>query len=818
MPQFYLVSQIATTTDYSNITDLEVMMVGGQARLFASTLYDGTLTSWNLGGAGLTLVDTVTYLGGLRAGGTASIMQLEIDGHTSIMTGGGRSRGALQTHQLTETGQFGENKVFPWTAFPLASLSQGETVTLGNGNQAVFGSLASGADMGCLVFDSAGALLSFQELYDRENTFADHVTAISSAQIGTAQYLLTASGTENGITVWAVSNTGDIAPKSSIGTEDGLWVAAPTAMEVATIGAKTYVVLASAGSSSLTVMSLDALGNLQVTDHVIDSQNSRFAGVSALTVIEHQGQIYVIAGGADDGISLFLLRPDGTLLARGHLADTTQMGLENVSAISAVSAGNGIDIFVASSQVAGITQLHFVTGPMGLTLNASSAGGTLSGGAGMDVITGRAGADVLFGGAGDDILTDGAGSDRLTGGAGADTFIFAYDRTVDTITDFEIGVDEIDLSAWPGLRSTAQLTFTPRANGVQISYGTDVLIVLSADGRPIDPTRFSPSDLIGDAHVPQNIVPGFAGPATAVPTLPTRPDYTPFVYTPAPTDPTPESGVATISINQTDNNTPDATTSVVTPPTAGSAIIGTNGADVLTTTAASPHAYGLDGADILYGSGAINRLYGGDGDDKIYGRGGDDYIVGSGGDDRLYGNKGTDKIIGGAGDDCVVGGGGDDTLKGKAGNDTLKGGGGADDLKGNNGTDTLKGGGGNDQLFGGAKADKLYGASGNDRLVGGGGNDLLNGSKGNDVLTGGKGDDRFIFNDGQDRITDFNIRDDSLYLDDLNWSGDLSAAEVVDRYAEIHNGSVVFDFGGNDELTLTDVTDLNALIDTISIF
>ena len=416
MPQFYLVSRVATTTDYSNITDLEVMMVGGQARLFSSTLYDGALTSWALSGTGMTLVDAVAYLGSLRPGSTASIMQLEIDGVTALMTGGGRGRGALQTHQLTQTGAIDESTAFPWEVFPFASLAHGETLALGNGNQAIFGSLAIGADMGRLVFDSAGALLTSQVFYDRNDTFTDDVTAISSAQIGQAQYLLTASGTENGITVWAVSNTGDIDPTSSIGTEDGLWVAAPTAMEVATIGPQTFVVLASAGSSSLSVMSLDALGSLQVTDHVIDSQNSRFAGASALATIEHQGQIYVIAGGADDGISLFLLRPDGTLLARGHLADTTQMGLENVSAISAVSVGNGIDIFVASSQVSGITQLHFATGPAGLTLNATSAGGTLSGSAGMDVMTGGAGADVLFGGGGDDILTDGAGSDRLTGG------------------------------------------------------------------------------------------------------------------------------------------------------------------------------------------------------------------------------------------------------------------------------------------------------------------------------------------------------------------------------------------------------------------
>ena len=101
---------------------------------------------------------------------------------------------------------------------------------------------------------------------------------------------------------------------------------------------------------------------------------------------------------------------------------------------------------------------------------------------------------------------------------------------------------------------------------------------------------------------------------------------------------------------------------------------------------------------------------------------------------------------------------------------------------------------------------------------GGGGNDFVNGGKGHVVLTGGKGNDRFIFNDGRDQITDFKVNDDYLCLDNKNWSGNLSAAEIVDRYAEEHNGNLIFDFGGNDELTLMGVTNLNEVVDTISIF
>jgi len=85
---------------------------------------------------------------------------------------------------------------------------------------------------------------------------------------------------------------------------------------------------------------------------------------------------------------------------------------------------------------------------------------TLFGGEGNDTLEGGAntatalgandGNDTMDGGLGDDVLNGGVGNDTLTGGLGADSFLFDSQRDfqttdvgLDTITDFEAGVDKI---------------------------------------------------------------------------------------------------------------------------------------------------------------------------------------------------------------------------------------------------------------------------------------------------------------------------------------------------------------------------------------
>jgi len=183
-----------------------------------------------------------------------------------------------------------------------------------------------------------------------------------------------------------------------------------------------------------------------------------------------------------------------------------------------------------------------------------------------------------------------------------------------------------------------------------------------------------------------------------------------------------------------------------------------------------------------------------------------------------------------------ISGSGNDNITGNDAGNLIDGGGGIDLIKGKGGVDAIYGGGGDDILNGNAKGDKIYGGAGNDilrggngkdKIFGGDGDDTLMGGIGRDRLTGGQGNDTFVFKAGWavDLITDFEDNIDTLSLDSALWGGGLTIAQVIAAYgtSNVANNAnagfhVELDFGTGDVLKIHGITDVNALLDDITIF
>jgi Ca2+-binding RTX toxin-like protein len=159
--------------------------------------------------------------------------------------------------------------------------------------------------------------------------------------------------------------------------------------------------------------------------------------------------------------------------------------------LDVVNAGSGDDIIYGengSDILYGHTGNDYIDGGADNDgLRGGLGNDTLLGGDGNDWLVGDDGNDILIGGLGDDTIIAGLGKDTIVGGLGDDTMTsgqgsntflwLANELGTDTINDFTLGEDKIDLIDLLGLESDQSL-------GQYLSFnfnGTDTTISVDTD-------------------------------------------------------------------------------------------------------------------------------------------------------------------------------------------------------------------------------------------------------------------------------------------------------------------------------------------------
>lgn len=468
------------------IVDMETVATGGRSLLLTGAFADGGIMRLELAaGRPARLVQAIARSAGSGTLGLSDLALIEVGG-TLYLAGAGRYADAPALRPFAAAGaDLGAPRIArAERGGDLSRLHRIREVMAG-GRRLV--ALAGWDRPGLELFEaqSDGTLRLVARLKDtRRRTMAD-ISAIAAARVGSTTFLFAASASESGITAFRLPPSGRARRTAITGAARGIGMAGTSALAAISIRARAFLVAAAAGSGTLTSFRITAAGRLLPADHRIDSLETRFAGVSALAAFGWRDRAFVVAGGSDDGLTLFELGFDGRLHLVEVVAQETGWTLAGVQAVAVAVVGDEAQIFAAGAGTPGLTQFRINLARLGPAVRGGAAGDALAGGDLDDLIEGSGGNDRLDGGAGDDRLVDGPGSDQLRGGPGADVFVLVADGRRDRVLDFEPGVDRLDLSAWPMLYDRSQIAVTATATGAVLRHRDETLVLRAAGARPI---------------------------------------------------------------------------------------------------------------------------------------------------------------------------------------------------------------------------------------------------------------------------------------------------------------------------------------------
>ncbi len=239
-------------------------------------------------------------------------------------------------------------------------------------------------------------------------------------------------------------------------------------------GKATNMLVSTAGNDVLTgsAFSDTLTGN--------DKDNALFGGNGNDTLAGWSGADTMVGGSGND--IYFVENIDDEVIEKFNdgidtvNSKVTYVSLENIENITltGTSAIDGIGNSQANT-ITGNTAANWLSGGEGNDKLAGGAGAdTLWGDNGNDALLGGTGNDTLNGGRGNDKLDGGTGNNMLTGEGGNDVFKFITVGHVDTITDFNVISDTIQLdnAVFTALTATGTLAST------QFRIGTKVLILV----------------------------------------------------------------------------------------------------------------------------------------------------------------------------------------------------------------------------------------------------------------------------------------------------------------------------------------------------
>lgn len=713
------------------VNDLALQTLeNGDVIVHTTTGSNGGLASYRLSADGsVEHVDSVHFPDHASPIVNGAITMME-NGGTPKLVFGGDGETDLTGYELSENGEYGD-LIHTGDICDDASTVSAMTESATTG--ALYLTDDDADTIRIYTSDGTGGYTNGATLED-----AGQIVTMTTLTIDGEEILLAANGETNGVDRYRIDpETGELSEHAHLGAGDGIGVNAPTDMLALEAHDEGWVILASAGSSSLSVMRVGEDGGLEATEHLLDSRDTRFSDVQAIDTVTVDDHVFLVAGGGNDGLSLFTLLPDGRLMHLQSLPDGPDTGLDNINTIAATEVGGTLQILVGAQGDSGVTRLEIDIDSLGDVIRGGPGTEELVGTSGDDMIVAGDGNDVLRGGGGDNIFVGGTGANVFHSGSGADTFVLHGESAPDTIIGFRPDRDTIDLTDFAMLRNIDQLEVTPTDHGARVTYFASEINITSHDGSSL-----TAQDIFGDR---------LEGPDRALP------------------DRIPIDGEI-IRGDENDNELIGSEGDDLIIAGGGNNLIhGVGGNNIIRGGDGNDEIYGGTGENVIDGGGGNNKIWAGPGDDRITAGDGNNIIGGGAGNARIEVGDGDNLIYGGSpGDNTIIVGDGDNRVWGGNGETSITAGDGDNRLGGGRGDATITAGDGDNRIFGGPSGfntitvgdgnneiwagqgvgSVITAGDGNNRIGGGAGDAEITVGEGNNVIYGGRGDNSITAGDG----------------------------------------------------------------------
>lgn len=249
--------------------------------------------------------------------------------------------------------------------------------------------IAGGSDDGLSVFElsDTGQLTNTDNISDSGSLFLNDVEQISTISIddgmGGQTHLVITAGLEDGLSVFEIDSNGDLTHVQSIADNGTLNIKDVYELDVVTVddgfgGENSYVITADSYSDGLSVFEINSDGTLTNVDNVSDNGSMYLDAVVGIETAVIDGTGYVFTGGYEDGISIFEIDSDGSLVNVGNLGDTGGLNLRDIEDLYVTKYEGEWTLFttgVDDAVEAFLISVDEITGAVTLTHEATIATG-----------------------------------------------------------------------------------------------------------------------------------------------------------------------------------------------------------------------------------------------------------------------------------------------------------------------------------------------------------------------------------------------------------------------------------------------------------